>query len=298
MKNYKGEVYVFDFDDTLYWAPDWYHDVVVGEDYIVTDPGSSKKIKDVLSWIKEQRYNQTLPSSLRAMKLKADKKAQPDGRNIFFYLLDYSNKPIEIEDLLNFFSEDELERVGVGIVKRYSPFVIVKGHNAFYDDLDTLGEIGENKDIVDIYRNVNDNLIILTARRDVPGMKEKVYEKSKALGKAPSEVYVRPSNKESGEYKGEVLLKLLKQDNVTAVHFYEDNLRYINSVENVINEWNRDNNTNLSDKLEIHLVSNKNKPLQPLVKAVAYLKILSKNTYLKKTGFILKYIREIYENKT
>ena len=71
-------LFAFDFDDTLMWAPDWHSDVEVDQNNIVMSPGSSFVIKSALDFIDgfksllKQDYVGETPEKLMLRKIETD----------------------------------------------------------------------------------------------------------------------------------------------------------------------------------------------------------------------------------
>jgi tRNA nucleotidyltransferase/poly(A) polymerase len=134
--------------------------------------------------------------------------------------------------------------------------VVVAGDAAFYQAPKTLGFV-PNPYILDIYKENSENAIILTARESMPGMEEGILDRILSAGaSAPAHIFTKPKGESSGTYKGEVIGGIASQEAVTGVTFYDDNLKYITSVNKVLSE----KYALFKDKVEIHRVDTSNKP--------------------------------------
>jgi len=270
-------IYIFDFDDTLYWAPDWHAKAEINDKYILVDPGDSPQLK------KAKRFVEG-----KGLFLKIDKKHQTNGRSIYFYVVNSAGVPI---DKINGLSKTKLKQHGLAINKKYSPFIAVTDDPIYYLDPATLGIGGENKEMMDLYRDHHKNAFILTARRNISGMKEGILQLLKSH--PPIDAILRESGNAS-KYKGDFILSILKDFGVEKVNYYDDNLEYIRGVEKVVEEFDLKNTSKLRDKLLITHVSDIGRPLSPLKTVFALLSILGRDNYLRKSGYIHREIRKVY----
>jgi len=139
--------------------------------------------------------------------------------------------------------------------------VVIAGDPVFYQAPETLGII-PNSYILDIYNENSKNALILTARESVPGMEEGILNRILSIGaSAPVHIFTKPKGESSGEYKGEVIGRIASQDAVTGITFYDDNLKYITSVNKVLSE----KYALFKDKVEIHTVDTSEKPINGLL---------------------------------
>ena len=71
----------------------------------------------------------------------------------------------------------------------------------------------------------------------------------------------KPSNISSGKYKAHVIGQIAQQEMVKSIQFYDDNLKYITDVNNILeNVYGSD----VHSKVNIHQVSVLNKPEEAL----------------------------------
>ena len=253
--NYEGTVYVFDLDDTLVWSPHWYDEAVLDEGGYVMAPGRSSALQASLELI-EMAKTRNIPENLKGMKLQAEESAQPDGRDVYFLLVDSNATPLSKNDLEGYFSDEELEGAHIESSSRFTPNLAIVDDYEYYLNLDTVGEIGFNKEMVKLYEQNEDNAVVLTARENVPGMNEKIHEVLTKKLKAPKAIFTRPSDaKNPGKYKGEIIAGIAAQPSVDFVHFYDDNLYYLNGAAHVIRK------AGLQDKVQLHHVNVSSKPL-------------------------------------
>lgn len=269
--NYSGNVFVFDFDDTLMWATDWYHGITLDEEDNVIEPGNSRVLKASLDLIEKLSTRRGVPDNLKNIKIRKDVFPQPDSRDIFFILLDGNDQPMFMEDLRPYASSKELKEANIKDKSRYGPYAAITSDNEYYRILDTVGDLGINKEIMSHYRERAGNAVILTARADVPGMKQRISEVLKEKsGYAPRHVYAQPlKSSDSGVFKAEVLLDIASRDDVKSVQFYEDNLKYIKTIVNFLflEKFKSGKSQEIVDKINIHRVDVSNKPETKFIKS-------------------------------
>lgn len=291
---YSGIVYIFDFDDTLYWTSDWYEEARLNRDGFIYSPGKSTRLKNALELFQQLSLDESIPENLRGLKLKTEKKFQLDGRDIYFAVVDSNNAPVKIEDLQPYLSPEQFSATGIRVNKNFSPFAVITNDDAYYLNPETVGERGENPEILDLYKQHHANSVILTARKNVPGMVEQIAEILKEH--PPLHIYTQPiDSPNSGKYKGNVILEIASQPEVTEVHFYDDNLKYIKRVQEALDTYDEQHGTNLNAKVHINAVSDAGKPINKLKMAYAYSNILSRDYYLRRIGYVDRYIKELYD---
>ncbi len=259
-----GDVYVFDFDDTLMWAPDWHSDVEVSQDNIVTSPGSSFAVKSALEFVNnfeskiKDDYDGEVPSSLALRKINTDMPSLGKHNQVIFELITGDGLSFATQELKKMFSSRVLKDAQIDTRAKYYPFPAVTVDNQFYQDAKTLGTLGVNDELFELYKKNIDNALILTARSSVPGMKNGILDKIKEAGaEAPLAVFTKPiRGPGGGSYKGLVLSMIASISEVNKVVFFDDNKKYIDSVYSAMQNVKKD----VSDKLTINMVSVLNKP--------------------------------------
>jgi hypothetical protein len=271
--NYSGIVYVFDFDDTLMWNAEWHDEVPALDNGNITGPGDSGSLKAALSLI-ERASGMDIPDNLKDMRLRVDKTPQLNGRDTYFALLDSNDVPVSKEDLLPYFSDLDLKAASLEGPTIYSNYMAVTRDDPFYQTSDTLGGLGPNPEIMDLYKKNRENSVILTARQNIPGMNETIIDTLVRYGGGPPlAVYTRPPMGSSLVHKGSVIVDIAKQKDVTTVHFWDDNLEYIKGVQDALDEYDKTNGTNLSVKVMIHHVGKSNKPTSALMSIYDMIKL-------------------------
>lgn len=256
--DYSGEVHVFDFDDTLMWTQDWHAKAELDSSGYVIDPGNSNALKSALNLLKSQNF-----------KLKKDISPQLDGRDTYFLVTDSLGNPVKKDELLNYFSEQKLEKAKISGSSKYSEYAAVTNDDGFYERLDTVGGLGANKEMLDLYQKHLSDAVILTARKDCPGMRETIDHILTEAAGSPQHIYVQPiDSKGSGLFKGEVLIEIASQPAVDRVYFYDDNMRYIQTINSVIKKHDLKHETNLSEKIDIYHVDTEDKPNFKIAKSL------------------------------
>ena len=140
--------------------------------------------------------------------------------------------------------------------------VVVAGDHRFYQSPKTLG-ILPNQEILDIYNENSENAVILTARESMPGMREGILSRIEEVGASPPvHVFTKPKGDPSGKYKGDIIGRIASQGSVEKISFYDDNLKYIDSVKKVLEE----DFLSVRDKVTIYKVSTKDKPKEGLLR--------------------------------
>jgi hypothetical protein len=298
MEEYSGTLYVFDFDDTLMWAPDWYEDATLDKDGFVVDPGTSGALKAALSLFGSIDKG-SLADKNKNLRLKFSKKPQLDGRDIYFQVIDGEGNMVPREDLDDLFGKDRVQAAGIRGPSRYSEFAAVTDDNKFWRGLHTLGSLGINEEIMDIYREKADNAVILTARANHPGMVEKIEELMEEHAQKPLHTYVQPiRSTSSAGFKGRIIRDIAKQDSVDKVIFYDDNARYMKGVIETLEQYDRDHNTNLMDKVKLILVDKTKKPSLQMKVATDILEIANKldsKNLFKEADLVEHMIKSFFE---
>lgn len=300
MEEYSGTLYVFDFDDTLMWAPDWYEDVTLDKDGFVAEPGTSEALNSALSLL-QSKHKGTLGNKHKNLRLRFAEKPQLDGRNFFFEVIDNEGNMVSREELDSLFGKDRVRAASIQGPSSYSEFAAVTNDKKFWESPNTLGTLGVNEEIMDIYREKADNAVILTARKDFPGMSDKIEELIGEHAQKPLHTYVQPvDSKSSADFKGEVIRDIAKQKSVDKVIFYDDNARYIKGVLEALEKYDRENNTNLMDKVKLIIVDKKKKPSLQMKVATDILEIANKldsKNLFKEADLVENIIKSFFEEK-
>jgi len=259
-----GDVYAFDFDDTLMWAPDWHSDVEVNQSNIVTSPGSSYSVKAALEFANnfsdkvKDDFNGKTPSSLELRKVTTDMPHLGKHNQIIFELITGDGLSVTIEEIKSMFSSRVLSSANIDVRAKYYPLPAVTVDNVFYEDANTLGALGVNDELFDLYKKNAGRSIILTARSNVPGMKNSILGKIKDSGaKAPLAVFTKPvRGPGGGSYKGLTLAMIASIPEVKNVIFFDDNKKYIDDIRSIVQTMPADD----ARKININMVSTLNKP--------------------------------------
>lgn len=254
LEHYSGDLYIFDFDDTLMWGPDWHATIKTNEHGIVINPGDSPTIKDALNLLLKLD-ELPVPKQMKKLGLKLDIAYHLDYRT-YFMVVDENHNGIKLSHLRDYVSEDEIINAGIIGPSKCTEYAAVCNDLAYYRNIDTIGNHGPNKEIMDLYRSVSTQSIILTARCDVPGMRERILEKISAHAPAPLDIYMQYLGSPcSGTYKGNVIKKIAEQKQISHIYFFDDNPKYVEKVEKVIN------GTGLENKITIRIVDTSDKPI-------------------------------------
>jgi len=273
----QGDVYVFDFDDTLFWTPEWFDQVSLDKDG--TALGVSNKYPMIFGraiglvnslnvnpekYMRKERdgsldddilhqIKALLP--MRLVKKITDIPALGKKNQTIFVLLDSSGREIPITKFKELFPSKTYKIFDMR-AKYYHDAVIVSGDPNFYKIPETLGTV-PNQKIIDIYKNKSSNAYVLTARETAPGINEGVSNRLASVGlPAPLKVFTRPAGMSGSEYKGRVIGELASQGSVTAITFYDDNQRYITGVKKILDE----DYPEFANKVTLIHVSIKDKP--------------------------------------
>ena len=278
-----GDVYVFDMDDTLFWSPEWHNIIEYNSNGEVSSAEEHvpNYINNVMSFINGVNSN-PLNYFRENLRVEAEKSLEQFQSEVGRLSLERTVLDIPmlgkkdqvllvlknaygdnvLPELFNkYFSGKHKKRFDLrGLYLDNA--VVVAGDPRFYQSPKTLGHI-PNQEIFDLYKAHSDNAVILTARESQPGMSDGIKKRiSDAGGSSPVYVFTKPKGIASGSYKGQVLGEIALQGGVTSIAFYDDNLKYINSVKNVLNE----DYPEVSKKITVHRVSTDNKPLDHLLK--------------------------------
>ena len=291
--NYSGVVYIFDLDDTLFWTSDWYEEARINIRGHIYHPGESLNLLNALKIFKKISINPEVPFEFKSLKLKMQRKFQTDGRDVYFEVVNSNDIPVSISDLETFLSKEQLNYAGIRTIKSISPFAIIAHDDRFYLNPNTIAARGTNEDIFNIYKGNHNNAVILTARKDVFGMKERI---SSLLSEYPPlNIYTQPTESvNSGIYKGKIITSIASQPDVSKIHFYDDSPKYIEKVQEEILNFDINSKTNISEKINIINVSADEKPLNRLKLAYAYANIFNRNSLLYGTNISNKYLRRLY----
>ena len=260
-----GNVHIFDYDDTLFWTPEWHSGTKTDSAGSLVEAGKfAMAVKSALSFIEEVNLN---PESLiksesanaakdlknlipmRLIKSSAKKAGEAEGE-VVFLLIDKGGNTISPSLFKSLFSSKQLKPFD--LKDKYIPGAVCIGtDHTFYGNLDTLGT-EPNDEILSILKGNIANSVILTARLNSPGMEDRIRDiiKSK-IGSAPSVIFTRPKHLSSGRYKALVIAKIAEQRTVSKIFYYDDNQAYIDAVEREIEQHSDD----VKAKLSVTLVA-------------------------------------------
>jgi tRNA nucleotidyltransferase/poly(A) polymerase len=280
-----GHVYIFDMDDTLFWSPEWHNLASFDDNDIVShveDKAPNLLIKAVefvrgvnlnpedfirknVSDEERERLAQEFRDEVGSISLERQVIDIPWlGKRDQTILVAKNERSENIlpDTLKKFFSSRNTKLFDIR-GKYLDNSVVIAGDPRFYQAPKTLGVV-PNSYILDIYNENSENAIILTARESVPGMEEGILERILSVGaSAPAHIFTKPLGESSGAYKGEVIGRIASQGAVTGVTFYDDNLKYITSVNKVLSE----KYTLFKDKVNIEIVDTSQKPVDGLLAA-------------------------------
>lgn len=260
---YPPEIHVFDFDDTLMWSPPWYFDAETDKDSRLINPGSSYSLKKALRFLDSMSR---VASRFENMFLKAEDIHKPDlgkPNSKAFVLTTSDGQPLQNNEIKSFFSRKILSKAAIDVSGRFIEFAAVTDDPVFYQDSETLGLLGINPKIFNIYLKHNDSAAILTGRDDVPGIRERILEIMQEYGAQPPPMglYIKPPMGTSGgDYKAKIIIELF-QNGPEMICFYDDNLKYIASVEKNIQEYDSKHNKKLGDRLKVFKTDISEKPI-------------------------------------
>ena len=280
-----GHVHIFDMDDTLFWSPEW-HNLASFDDnntvYHIDDvaPNALNKamkfveeaslnpeyfIRQGVSDEERERLAQEFRGEIGSVSLERQVVDIPWLGKYNQTILVAKDKRGEniLPDVLKKFFSGKYTKLFDLRGKYLDNAVVIAGDPMFYQAPKTLGII-PNPYILDIYNKNSKNAIILTARESVPGMEEGILNRILSVeAPAPIHIFTKPKGESSGTYKGEVIGRIASQDAVTEVAFYDDNLKYITSVEKVLSE----KYALFKDKVKIYKVDTSNKPESGLLES-------------------------------
>lgn len=254
---YSGDVYVFDFDDTLFFADAWHESVFVDKNEYVKDPGNSHSIAEALkickriiiggSRVRLQRHIIDIPL-IGKYDVVVFKFALDDGTLL------------KARRSREYFSDTDLKNANIDIRGKYSDDVIISKDDRYYENPKTIGTKPNNR-ILDIYERV-DEPIILSARVDINNIAQTISDRLlEATGKIPKRIFLKKASdyNASSKYKGDIIVAIAKQPNVNKVVFYDDYAGYLTGVKNALSLYDNDNNQNISAKVELHNVDDEAK---------------------------------------
>lgn len=250
---YSGEVYVFDFDDTLFFADVWHETVSFDKDGYVHDYGNSSSVYEALKLCKDN-------NGLRLQRHIIDMPSIGKYDVVVFKFVKNDNEILSAIDAKKYFSDIDIENANIDIRGKYSDDAIISRDDRYYENPKTIGTKPNNR-VIDVYKNV-DNPIILSARVDVKGIASTMIDRLvDATGKAPKKIFLKKTNDyhASAKYKGDIIVAIAKQDSVNKVVFYDDNAGYLTGVKNALLAYDSDNNKNISSKVELHNVDDEAK---------------------------------------
>ncbi len=207
------ELYVFDFDDTLMWAPYWQAEATLDKNNFVIAPGRSHSIEKALNYLEKfVDFNLQLRRDLTLRK------------EYYFVITDIQGEAVMPNKFSNYIQE---QFRGLGFyVNQYQ--IELTNDPEFYRILETVGTEGINIETKEMFLKHGEESLILTARFDDPGMKEKIKESLKENLLIPQDIFLRPLNhKQHGKFKGETLSKLFELHKPDMLYFYDDNPDYI-----------------------------------------------------------------------
>jgi len=277
--NLSGEVYIFDMDDTLFWAPEWHTIINTDDDgnAVSVDMEYPNLFNKAISFIeminenhkdfiKKGRRGQDIPElinsyreeigTLRLIKEVVDLPSLGKEKQVVFVLSDYAGEPMDISLLKKYLPSKHLKNFDLR-GKYAEGKAVIAGDAFFYQSPKTLGHI-VNEEILNIYNKHSNNAIILTARETTAGMQDGIKDRLLSVGaREPISIFTKPSNISSGKYKAHIIGQIAQQEMVKSIQFYDDNLKYITDVNNILeNVYGSD----VHSKVNIHQVSVSNKP--------------------------------------
>jgi tRNA nucleotidyltransferase/poly(A) polymerase len=287
--NMSGAVHIFDMDDTLFWAPEWHTIVETSDDgeAISVDMDFPNMFHKAISFVQKanEDYREVLKKGkkgrdiegladsyegeigkLRLIRKIVDLPMLGKKSQVIFSLSDVNSNPISIEMLKKYFPSKHLK--SFDLRGKYVPGeAVVAGDATFYRSPKTLGTI-PNEGILDTYKAHSDNALILTARESMEGMTEGIEGRMQSAGlKVPSRIFTKPANISSGKYKAHIIGQIAQQETVSSIDFYDDNLKYINDVNNILeNVYGKD----IHSKVSIHRIDVASKPEEALYAKASY----------------------------
>lgn len=251
-----GEVYIFDMDDTLFWSPEW-HTIVEtndNDDAVSVDMNFPNTFHKAVSFIEEvnQDYINVIKKNKKGELQKdlIDSYEQEIGKlrliqrvvdipilgkedQVVFVLSREDGSAVDVITLKKYFSSKRLKAFDTR-GKYVEGVAVIAGDATFYKSPRTLGHI-PNEEILNIYKEHNDNAVVLTARETTEGMQSGIIERIESVGaEPPLIVFTKPMGLSGGEYKAHVIGQIAQQDSVTSIRFYDDNLRYVNAVTDIL----------------------------------------------------------------
>jgi len=297
--NLSGDVYIFDMDDTLFWTPEWHTIAETDESGRVSavDMNFPNMLHKAVAFIervnedhtdfikrdKKSRVQQDLidlydeeVGELRLVKDIIDIPLLGKERQVIFVLSDKNGSPIEVPILKKYFSGKYLKLFDLR--GKYAPVAstpdnpiprkaIIGGDFVFYQSPKTLGHI-PNEEILKLYNAHRNNAVILTARETAEGMREGILDRLSSVGaQPPLAVFTKPKGVSSGKYKGYVIGQIAQQESVSSITFYDDNLKYINDVNKVLQE---EYGPKAFSKVDIHKVDVSKKPEESLLAKLSH----------------------------
>lgn len=279
-----GHVYIFDMDDTLFWSPEWHNLAQIGDEnkvYSVNDlaPNILSKALELVNSInadpgayirrnisEEERalLKEEFDREIGEISLEKDVIDIPWLGKVdqtVFVMKDIYRKAVTPKLFKKFFSGKTAKLFDLR-GKYIENAVVIAGDHKFYQTPQTLGHI-PNEDILNIYNRNSDNAVILTARESFPGMKEGIINRILSVGATqPIHVFTKPQGESSGLFKGHVIGGIAEQSSVSQITFFDDNLKYISSVNKVLEE----SYSRFKDKVSIKKVDVSSKPHSGLLK--------------------------------
>lgn len=278
-----GHVYIFDMDDTLFWSPEWHNLARFNEEGLVEQVNNyaPNLLSRVVSFVNDvnlspEKYIRGNVSEEQREELAQEFRDEIGRIYLEKELVDlpWLGKHNQVVIVAK---NDRRENILPNVMKKFfsskytklfdlrgkymTDAVVIAGDPKFYQAPETLGVI-PNSYILDIYNKNSENAIILTARESVPGMEEGILKRILDAGSpAPIHIFTKPKGESSGKYKGYVIGRIASQEAVTKVTFYDDNLKYITSVNEVLDK----EYSSVRDKVEINLVNIEEKPEKGLL---------------------------------
>jgi hypothetical protein len=253
-------LYVFDFDDTLAWASDWYEDIPLDGRGYVTGPGKSPSMAAGLSFIQKAK-TKDVPLELKDLHLRIESDLRLEKYRLLFLLVDSLGNPVSREQLEPYFSEEELSVFNLGSTSPFPPgYLGIMYDDPYYYQPNTIGDGGVNQEMMDLYRQHRENAVILTARDDLPELRQAIEDfLVREGGGLPMKMILKQPGESGGPYKGRAILEMTKWP-YDKIHFFDDNPGYIKAVYDVIDQHDREFGTNLAAKVQITMVNQMNKP--------------------------------------
>lgn len=236
-----SEIYAFDFDDTLLWAKPWQEEAELDADGYVLKGGNSPALNNALELINKIDDPE--------IKIKINKPSK-EYSNWFYFSIEKNGVPLLHKELVLEFGMPTI--LSASINSHHGEAVILND-DLFYRDINSIGAYGINEKMSDLYLNNAHQAIILTARKDMPGMNQAIHRALEKHLTSPLKVYTRPlSHKNPAAFKGKILLELAAD--WKTVHFYDDDHDYLEGAKKVVES------SHFKERVIFNLVDKSHKP--------------------------------------